>query len=225
MDDVATALGLTSRAAAGAAPGTGAAQVRAPRIGMYQPCGGGNMDEGWTRWVLEQYGFQSTTLHNADVRAGALKDKYDAIILPDQSPQAMIDGSTGDDDPAGVPRRDRRRRASTALKQFVAQRRHADHARRGVGLRDREVRRCRSANLKRGPDARPALRARHDPQGRGRYHAPDRLRHGRTRRTASTTTARSSRCVEGFASQTTTVVARYPNDRRRRVRLAARAKS
>jgi hypothetical protein len=41
---------------------------RAPRIGMYQPWGGGNMDEGWTRWVLEQYGFASTPLHNADVR-------------------------------------------------------------------------------------------------------------------------------------------------------------
>jgi hypothetical protein len=24
---------------------------------------GGNMDEGWTRWVLEQYGFRSTRLH------------------------------------------------------------------------------------------------------------------------------------------------------------------
>jgi hypothetical protein len=112
--------------------GTNAAiRIRAPRIGMYQPFGGGNMDEGWTRWVLEQYGFQYATLHNsdvragalkadvragalnsdiragalnsdiragalkADVRAGALKEKYDAIILPDQASQAMINGTTG----------------------------------------------------------------------------------------------------------------------------------
>ena len=68
--------------------------VKAPRIGMYDPWSGGNMDEGWTRWVLEQYGFQSTRLHNAEVRAGGLRQKLDAIILPDQSVRAMLDGNT-----------------------------------------------------------------------------------------------------------------------------------
>jgi len=29
------------------------------------------MDEGWTRWVLEQYEFNLTSIHNADVRAQA----------------------------------------------------------------------------------------------------------------------------------------------------------
>jgi hypothetical protein len=67
----------------------------APRIGMYQPWGGGSMDEGWTRWVLEQYGFSSTPLHNADVRAGALREKFDAIGLADQSPRSIIDGASG----------------------------------------------------------------------------------------------------------------------------------
>jgi len=95
MEDVATAHGLDTKSQPPVA-GTGTGlRIRAPRVGMYQPFGGGNMDEGWTRWVLEQYGFQYTTLHNADVRAGALKGKYDAIILPDQGSQAMINGSTG----------------------------------------------------------------------------------------------------------------------------------
>jgi hypothetical protein len=62
---------------------------------MYQPWTGGNMDEGWTRWVLEQYGFQSTAIHNDDVRAGNLREKFDAIILPDQNPQQIVNGSTG----------------------------------------------------------------------------------------------------------------------------------
>ena len=31
---------------------------RKPRIGLFQPWTG-SMDEGWTRWVLEQYGFES----------------------------------------------------------------------------------------------------------------------------------------------------------------------
>ena len=70
--------------------------IRAPRIGMYQPWAGGNMDEGWTRWVLEQYGFQSTVLNNDAVRAGGLRARFDVVILPDQNPLQMVTGSTGD---------------------------------------------------------------------------------------------------------------------------------
>jgi hypothetical protein len=51
-----------------------------------------NMDEGWTRWVLEHYEFPYTTLHNDDVRAGKLHDHFDAIILPDQSPRSIAEG-------------------------------------------------------------------------------------------------------------------------------------
>src|SRR5262249_12909885 len=96
IEDVATELGfdVRSEAAAAASPAT-ALRIRAPRIAMYQPWTGGNMDEGWTRWVLEQYGFKSVPLHNDEVRAGGLKDKYDVIILPDQNPQQIINGASG----------------------------------------------------------------------------------------------------------------------------------
>ncbi len=83
------------RVQAGAAPKTtpaGAMAIHAPRIGMYQPWTGGNMDEGWTRWVLEHYDFTSTPLHNADIQAGKLRDRFDVIILADQSPEQIIDG-------------------------------------------------------------------------------------------------------------------------------------
>lgn len=69
--------------------------IKAPRIGMYQPWTGGNMDEGWTRWVLEQYGFASKPLHNADIQAGNLRDSFDAIVLADQAPRAIIEGFSG----------------------------------------------------------------------------------------------------------------------------------
>ena len=101
------------------------------------------MDEGWTRWVLEQYGFTPRTLHNADVRAGKLRDKYDAIILPDQAPRAIIDGATGAEHPPGVPRRHRRRRASPRCSEFVGAGRHADHARRGVATSRSSASACR----------------------------------------------------------------------------------
>jgi hypothetical protein len=66
--------------------------LRPPRVAMYQPWTGGNMDEGWTRWVLEQYEFTLTSIHNADIRAGKLRQKYDAVIIADQDARAIVDG-------------------------------------------------------------------------------------------------------------------------------------
>jgi hypothetical protein len=66
--------------------------IRPPRVGLYAPWTGGNIDEGWTRWVLEQYEFPYTTIHNAEVRAGGLRRQFDAIILPDQQPREIVDG-------------------------------------------------------------------------------------------------------------------------------------
>ena len=39
------------------------------------------MDEGWTRWLLEDYGFEVVSLNDADMRAGRFAE-LDAIILP-----------------------------------------------------------------------------------------------------------------------------------------------
>ncbi len=66
--------------------------IRAPRIGLYQPWTS-NMDEGWTRWVLEQYEFAYTSLHNAEMRAGKLREKFDVIMMPDQQPRDILDGN------------------------------------------------------------------------------------------------------------------------------------
>ncbi len=95
MEAASAAFGLDARSQVAPGAGSAALAIRPPRIGLYQPFGGGNMDEGWTRWVLEQYGFEYTTLHNADLRAGGLAATLDAIILPDQPPAQIINGSTG----------------------------------------------------------------------------------------------------------------------------------
>ena len=73
LDAVAADLGIQVRST-DAAPATGLLSVKAPRVGMYSPWTGGNMDDGWTRWVLEQYEFNLTTLHNAEMRAVKLLD-------------------------------------------------------------------------------------------------------------------------------------------------------
>jgi hypothetical protein len=64
---------------------------RAPRIGLYQPWTS-NMDEGWTRWVLEQYEFPYTTIHNAEIKAGRLREKFDVLLLADQQPRDILEG-------------------------------------------------------------------------------------------------------------------------------------
>ncbi|MEJ7713236.1 MAG: M14 metallopeptidase family protein [Pyrinomonadaceae bacterium] len=51
-----------------------------------------SMDEGWTRWVFEQSGMAYKSIQDAEVRAGNLRSKYDAILIPDQSPTAIFKG-------------------------------------------------------------------------------------------------------------------------------------
>jgi hypothetical protein len=73
-------------------PGRGGLRpLKAPRVGLYQSWTA-NMDEGWTRWVLEQYEFAPQVLHNADIKGGKLRQKVDVIILPDQQPRDILDG-------------------------------------------------------------------------------------------------------------------------------------
>lgn len=69
----------------------GTHQVKKPRIGMYQRYYGGNMDEGWTRLLLEKFSFPYTSLMSAEIKKGNLIKKYDVIILPDDS-TGMITG-------------------------------------------------------------------------------------------------------------------------------------
>jgi len=50
------------------------------------------MDEGWTRFVLDHYAWDYTKIHNEDIKSGGLRKKFDAIILPDQRENAIMDG-------------------------------------------------------------------------------------------------------------------------------------
>ncbi|GAA2104707.1 M14 family metallopeptidase [Actinomadura alba] len=67
------------------------ATLKAPRIGLYKAVGG-NADEGWTRYILERFGFGFGSLPDAEIRKGDLRSKYDVIVLPDASYATMRDG-------------------------------------------------------------------------------------------------------------------------------------
>ncbi len=64
-------------------------EVRKPRIGMYQRYNGGNIDEGWTRFLLEQWGYAYTSLFDKDIKAAGLDARYDVIVLPADSVASM----------------------------------------------------------------------------------------------------------------------------------------
>jgi len=80
------------RTAAGRNAGSAGIPIRKTRIGLYRPWQP-SIDEGWTRWLLEQYGFTPTSLRNADVVAGNLGERYDVIVLADIGRRSIVDGA------------------------------------------------------------------------------------------------------------------------------------
>jgi hypothetical protein len=64
---------------------------RRPRVGLYQSYVA-SMDEGWTRWLLEDYGFDVVSLKDEDLRAGNVAD-IDAIILAHPDGRVYFKGS------------------------------------------------------------------------------------------------------------------------------------
>lgn len=87
---IARELGLPVTARRGRAPAGLTPIVRA-RVALYKPWVE-NIDEGWTRWLLEQYEFPYTSIADEDVRRGGLRARYDAIVLPDASAERLLSG-------------------------------------------------------------------------------------------------------------------------------------
>ena len=211
IDQIAKDLGLSVKAAAEPRtldPEPRTLNLRAPRVAMYQPWTGGNMDEGWTRWVLEQYEFNLTSIHNDDIRGGKLRQKFDAIILADQNPRDIVDGF---DAPAIRPeyRGGIGEAGVDNLKQFVADGgtlitmgNACDLAIDRLPIPVRDLKRGLSRDQHFAPGA--ILRLQVDTASPFGYGvAPE--TYGFYINSPFFT------LVEGFSSQKTTVVARYPN--------------
>ena len=66
--------------------------VKAPRVGLYRPWVA-SIDEGWTRWILEDYGFNLESVYNADVQAGRLEERFDTLVIADMRPRAILQGN------------------------------------------------------------------------------------------------------------------------------------
>ena len=110
------------------------------------------MDEGWTRWLFEQWGFPFTQVYDAEIQKGNLNAKYDVFIFADDS--------TGDDH-----RRARGRAGRGARRHGLRQR--AEHHAARVPERHRQRRRrtrsgtsCRRAARWSPSAGRPTSRSR-----------------------------------------------------------------
>ena len=66
-------------------------EIKRPRVALYQAWTA-SMDEGWTRWLLEQFGFAYTSVHNADIQGGRLRGRFDVIVIPDQPANSIENG-------------------------------------------------------------------------------------------------------------------------------------
>jgi hypothetical protein len=72
--------------------------VHAPRVGLYRPWGG-SMDEGWTRLVLDRFGFRHQPLRDEDLAKGKegegrrLRRDLDVILLASISKERLQKGT------------------------------------------------------------------------------------------------------------------------------------
>ena len=89
MQAIAGELGLDVRATPRVAETT--ASLKAGRVGLYQPWQA-NMDAGWTEWLLGEFEFPFTNIHNDAIRAGRLEDRFDVIVIAEMGTRTIMDG-------------------------------------------------------------------------------------------------------------------------------------
>jgi hypothetical protein len=76
-----------------------ALQLKPVRLGLYKSWTA-SMDEGWTRWVLEQYELPYTSVFDKDIRGGSLERKFDVLLLPDfRDSKSIVEGLSEKDVP------------------------------------------------------------------------------------------------------------------------------
>jgi len=61
---------------------SGRSITRLPRIARYKTWTA-NMDEGWTRWVFDQFELPYTNVTDSAVKAGNLRARFDVVLIPD----------------------------------------------------------------------------------------------------------------------------------------------
>ena len=66
-------------------------KISEPRVGLYKPWLA-SMDEGWTRYLFDQYHFNYKNLDNKTIKAGKLRDSFDVIVIPAVEKNVIVEG-------------------------------------------------------------------------------------------------------------------------------------
>jgi hypothetical protein len=86
---LATEFGLPFTAVA-SSPAGPLVQLRPLRVGLYRRYAGGNIDEGWTRLLFDQWEFPYARVDADEIKKGGLNGKYDAILIADDTVRALV---------------------------------------------------------------------------------------------------------------------------------------
>jgi hypothetical protein len=87
MNEIASTLAIRGERVASAGQA-----IKKPRIALFEPPN--SMDAGWTKWVLERYGFEFTSVTTPDL-TGNLRDRFDVIVVGDERRGILPAGGFG----------------------------------------------------------------------------------------------------------------------------------
>jgi hypothetical protein len=76
-----------------AAAASGLTSIRQPRLAVFEPSPP-SIDQGWTRWVLERYGFELTSLPGEEIQSGNLRSRFDVIVVADEARGVLLSSGT-----------------------------------------------------------------------------------------------------------------------------------
>ena len=62
-----------------------------PKIALYLPWTA-SMDMGWTQWLMDQFGFEYTPIHNSDFMMPNMRERFDVIVFASERPGIIKDG-------------------------------------------------------------------------------------------------------------------------------------
>ena len=89
---LATEFGVPFTAVA-AAPAGPMSQLKPLRVGLYRRFAGGNIDEGWTRFLFDKWEFPYTRVDADEIKKSGLNAKYDALMIADDTVRALVGGA------------------------------------------------------------------------------------------------------------------------------------
>ena len=116
LEKAAADRGLTFTGVA-AAPSGAALKLRPVRVALWDRYGGSS-SSGWTRWLLERYGFRFDVIYPQDINNGELKTRYDVVILTDD---AVLDERDSSERATDIPPEYRRMTGSLTTTRSVPQ--------------------------------------------------------------------------------------------------------